>query len=373
MRRGAICAGPAMAETLTGVILTPDGWMRGRLSHTAALLAIEPDAQAPADRFILPGFIDLHVHGGGGAEVMEGAESVMAMARFHARHGTTALLATTVTAPPADLIRAAEGVGQVRGQAGAARVLGLHLEGPFISPAALGAQPPFARAPDPALIDAIAACTMLRVATLAPEIDPDGALLRHLVGLGVRVQLGHTACSYAQAKAALDAGAAGFTHLFNAMTPLHHRAPGCAGCALSHATHAEMIFDLHHVAPGAVLAARRAIPGLYGVTDAVAAAGMPDGEYRLGRHAIFKRQDTVRLADGTLAGSVLTMDQAFRNLLTLGIGLDEASARLSTIPAQYLGLPDRGALVAGAAADLVVVDARGALLGVVAEGAAVPR
>jgi N-acetylglucosamine-6-phosphate deacetylase len=368
MRRGATSGVRAMAETLTGAILTPDGWVRGRLRHAAGIQAIESDADAPGDRFILPGFIDLHVHGGGGADVMEGPDAVLRMARFHARHGTTALLATTVTAPAADLVRVAEGVGAVRREAGSARVLGLHLEGPFISPDALGAQPPFAIPPDPALIDAIAASVALRVVTMAPEIDPDGGLLAHLLRLGVRVQLGHTTCSYAQAKAALDAGAAGFTHLFNAMTPLHHRAPGCAGCALAHAAHAEMIFDLHHVAAGAVLAARRAIPGLYGVTDAVAAAGMPDGEYRLGQHAVFKQGDTVRLADGTLAGSVLTMDQALRNLLSLGTGLAEASARLSTIPARYLGLEERGAIVVGAAADLVVVDAGGSLLGVVVEG-----
>ena len=133
-----------------------------------------------------------------------------------------------------------------------------------------------------------------------------------------------------------------------------------------------MIFDGLHVAAGAMLAARRAIAGLYGVTDAVAAAGMPDGEYRLGRHAVFKRGASVRLADGTLAGSVLTMDQALRNLLALGLPLMEASDRLSAIPARYLGLADRGWITPGAFADLVVVDAAGLLLGVVAEGVPVP-
>ncbi len=359
------------SETLQGVILTPEGWVRGRLRHAAAIEAIEPAESAPDDRFILPGFIDLHVHGGGGADVMEGAAAVQRMARFHARHGTTALLATTVTAPAADLLRAAEGIGAAGHEPGAARVLGMHLEGPFINPEALGAQPPFAIPPDLALVEAIAARAPLRVATIAPEMDPDGTLLAALTARGVRVQLGHTTCSYAQALAALEAGAAGFTHLFNAMSPLHHRAPGCAGCALGHARHAEMIFDLLHVAPGAVLAARRAIPGLYGVTDAVAAAGMPDGPYRLGRHDIFKQGNAVRLADGSLAGSVLTMDQALRNLLSLGLALDEASARLTGIAADYLGLTDRGRIVPGLAADLVVVDAAGALLGVVAEGAAV--
>ena len=221
------------------------------------------------------------------------------------------------------------------------------------------------------MVDALAAIVRLRVVTLAPEMDPDFALTGYLRAMGVRVQLGHTTCSYAMALTALQAGASGFTHLFNAMTPLHHRAPGCVGCALAHAEHAEMIFDLQHVGPGGILAARRAIPGLYGVTDAVAAAGMPDGAYRLGTHAIHKLGDTVRLADGTLAGSVLTMDAALRNLLSLGLDLAEAAARLSTIPARYLGLADRGVIEVGAVADFAVVDAAGALLGVVAEGCAV--
>ncbi len=360
-------------DALDGMILTPGGWVRGRMRFTAAVQAIEPRLDAPDDRFILPGFIDLHVHGGDGADVMDGADAIARMARFHARHGTAALLATTVTAPPGDLLRAAEaiGVAVARPTPGAARVLGLHLEGPFISPDALGAQPPYAIPHDPALIDSLCAATPMRVATFAPEIEGGDALLRQLLAHGARAQIGHTACGYDQAHAALQMGAAGFTHLYNAMTGFHHRAPGAAGCALAHAEHAEMIFDLLHATPGAIRAALRAIPGLYGVTDAVAAAGMPDGSYRLGRHAIHKGGDAVRLGDGTLAGSVLTMDQALRNLLSLGLPMAEAAHRLSTLPADYLGLPERGRIAQGAAADLVVVGRSGQLHAVLLEGAAV--
>lgn len=359
-----------MSETISGQILTPSGWVPGRLSHTAEIAAIEPDEGAPEDRFILPGFVDLHVHGGGGADVMQGADAVLAMAAFHVRHGTTSLLATTVTAPADDLRRAVSGIGAAMAghRSGAARVLGFHLEGPFLNPQALGAQPPFAIPPDLALAAELCALAPMRVATMAPEIDRDFALLSFLTSQGVRVQIGHTKCTDAEAKAALDRGAAGFTHLFNAMSPMHHRAPGAVGCALAHAGHAEIIADLLHVAPDAVLAALRAIPGLYVVTDAVAAAGMPDGEYRLGRHMIRKDGGAVRLADGGLAGSVLTMDQALRNLLGLGLSLADAAMRLSTVPADYLALPDRGRIEPGRAADLVVVDHQGALLAVIAEG-----
>ncbi|MFO1067728.1 MAG: amidohydrolase family protein [Geminicoccaceae bacterium] len=357
-------------RTLEGQVLTPAGWIAGRLRFAASVLALEPDDSVPADRFLLPGFVDLHVHGGHGADCMDGADDVRAMARFHARHGTTALLATTVTAP-ADAIRSAmRGIGAVERAPvpGTARVLGAHLEGPFISPQALGAQPPFAIPPDLALVEELCGLATLRVATMAPEIDPDGSLLAAFRRHGVRAQIGHTTCSYAQARGALAAGMAGFTHLFNAMTGLHHRKPGAVGCALAHGHWAEMIFDLLHVEPGAVLAALRAVPGLYGITDAVAATGMPDGEYHLGAHRIFKQGETIRLADGTLAGSALTMDLALRNLLRLGLPLAEASRRLSTLPADYLGVADRGRLVPGAAADILVCDAAGRLAAVYAEG-----
>jgi N-acetylglucosamine-6-phosphate deacetylase len=147
----------------------------------------------------------------------------------------------------------------------------------------------------------------------------------------------------------------GFTHLFNAMSPLRHREPGMVGAALAHAQHAEIIPDLMHVHPGAIRAALRAIPGLYVVTDATAAAGMPDGDYRLGTHTVCKCQGGVRLADGTLAGSALTMDQALRNLVDIGLELDDAARRLSTFPAAYLGDAARGAIARGRAADLVAL------------------
>ena len=355
---------------IDGRIVTPDGVVQGRLSFTTEILAIELDTGVTGERLIVPGFVDLHVHGGGGADVMEGAEAVRTMARFHARHGTTTLLATTVTHEPPALLAAFAGIrdAMARPAADGAEVLGVHLEGPFINPEALGAQPPFAIPPDLDLIAKLHATAPIRVVTMAPEIDPKGELLAWCTTHGIKAQIGHSKCSYAEARVALAAGASGFTHLGNAMTGLYHRAPGALGCALAHATHAELILDFQHVADGAVLAARRAIPGLYAVTDAVAAAGMPDGRYALGTHAIEKRGPTVRLADGTLAGSVLTMDEAFRNWLALGLDPIEAVRRTSTIAAAYLGLEDRGRLVPGARADVVALDAGGRVEAVWLEG-----
>ena len=170
--------------------------------------------------------------------------------------------------------------------------------------------------------------------------------------------------------AARDAGACSVTDLYNAMSPLHHREPGILGAALAHAHFAELIPDLLHVHPGAIRAALRAIPCLYCVTDSTAATGMPDGEYQLGSHTVTKCLGGVRLADGTLAGSTLTMDQALRNLVKIGLPLAEASQRLSQFPADYLGIEDRGRLQPGSWADCVRLDRSLNLTAVMVEGEA---
>jgi N-acetylglucosamine-6-phosphate deacetylase len=349
-----------------GHVLTPRGFVRGTLraerGHITAIEGApvsEADARSGTLPLLVPGFIDLHVHGGGGHDTMAGGDAVRELARTHARHGTTALLATTMTAPRDEIENALRALApQIQARAaGSARVLGVHLEGPYINPGKLGAQPDFAV---PALLPevlALHALAPLKLITIAPELPGHLALIVALRAHGFVVQIGHSAGRYEDGVAALQAGASGFTHLFNAMTALHHREPGMAGAALAHAHRAEIIPDLLHVHPGAIRAALRAIPGLYCVTDSTAAAGMPDGEYRLGRHTVTKCLGGVRLADGTLAGSTLTMDQALRNLVfELGLPLAEASRRTSTLAAEHVGLTDRGVLQPGAWADVVALD-----------------
>ncbi|WP_322400607.1 N-acetylglucosamine-6-phosphate deacetylase [Massilia luteola] len=344
---------------LGGRILTPDGWIAGTVTFGQRIGAIAADPAAAAGPLILPGFVDLHVHGAAGVDIMQGGAAGMTVARAHARHGTTSMLGTTMTAHPAAIRRALEGLAPAIAARppGAARMLGVHLEGPFISPHKLGAQPPETL---PASLDLVRAWHQLapvRALTLAPEIDGHLDLIPQLVALGIRVQLGHSAGTYEDGVAALAAGASGFTHLFNGMSGFGHRAPGIAGAALAHAEYAEIIPDLEHVAPGAIHAALRAIPKLYGVTDATAATGMPDGEYALGSQRVYKCLGCVRLAGGSLAGSALTMDQALRNFVAIGLSVADASRRLSQYPADYLGEPDRGRIAPGAWADLVVLDA----------------
>jgi len=367
----------APSAELQGHILTPQGWVNGGLRHAEGRI-VAITGSAVDERVVtrseqprlLPGFVDLHVHGGGGHDTMGGGDAALQMARSHARHGTTSLLATTMTAPREEIeaaLRALAPFVTCRPR-GAARVLGVHLEGPYINPGKLGAQPDFATRATLQEVLALHALAPLKLITIAPELPGHLALIVALREHGFVVQVGHTAGSYEDGVAALEAGASGFTHLFNAMTGLHHRNPGMAGAALAHAASAEIIPDLLHVHPGAIRAALRCIPGLYCVTDATAATGMPDGDYRLGRHTVTKCLGGVRLADGTLAGSTLTMDQALRNLVGLGLTLADASRRTSTLAAEHLGLFDRGRLRAGAWADVVLLDRELQLTGVVVEG-----
>ena len=371
-----------MSDPLIGNILTPQGFVAGTIAFDAAGriaqitgTAVKTDSvRDSTEPLILPGFIDLHVHGGGGHDIMEGGDAAAQVAQRHASHGTTALLATTMTAPMSDLETAFVGLQSVCAGRGphASRVLGVHLEGPYINAGKLGAQPDFARPVAPAELKRLNDMAPIRLITLAPEVPGNMEAIEPLIAAGYRVQLGHSLGRYEDGVEALARGARGFTHLFNAMTGLHHREPGMVGAALAHATYSEIIPDLLHAHPGAIRVALRAIPCLYCVTDSTAAAGMPDGEYRLGRHRVTKCLGGVRLADGTLAGSTLTMDQALRNLVNeLGLDLPDASKRVSTHAADYLGVTDRGRLTIGAWGDVVVLDRDLKLLDVYVEGSSI--
>ena len=349
---------------LQGKILTPTGLVRGTIRFAERVEEIIPgDVDGP---LLLPGFIDGHVHGGGGGDTMDGAEGVRKLARFHLRHGTTTIIPTTMTNPWERVLAALEGVTAVMEEAPTEDLPdlpGVHLEGPFISPQRLGAQPPCTLPPEPELVEEVLRFGVVRVVTLAPEMPGGLEAARKFARAGVRVSVGHTTASYDQVvelAAAMRQSKAqyGFTHLYNAMGGIQGREPGVAGAALALVdAQAELIFDLHHVAVGSFQAARAAKGNrLHFVSDCIRAAGMGDGPSELGGQEVLVADGAVRLPDGTLAGSILTLDQAFRNALRAGVPLAEASDLVSGSAARYLGLSDRGQLAVGLRADVVALD-----------------
>ncbi len=326
---------------------------------------------------LLPGFIDAHIHGGGGADVMDAtADSLEAICRFVAQHGVTGFYATTVTASHADTLAAVANVARFADEARqtGARILGVHLEGPYISPQFPGAQnPAFARPPSIQEFEELLAVGPVRMITLAPEEAGAGALIEKALAAGVRVALGHTAATFEQTSAAVDAGASQATHTYNAMTGLHHRQPGAVGAVLSDdRVYAQLIADGIHVHPTAmrILGRCKGPARTLLISDAIRAAGMGSGRYDMGGLSVIVEDGACRLEDGTLAGSVLTLDVALRNFLTAtGWSLAEAWPVTSLSQAQMMGVDNEvGRIEVGLRADLTLLDAEAQVVATIVGG-----
>jgi N-acetylglucosamine-6-phosphate deacetylase len=303
-----------------------------------------------------PGFVDLQVNGFGGVDFLDAdAEGYARAGEGLLETGVTAYLPTLITAPEDRLIAALSEI--VEGGHGP-RILGAHVEGPFLSPRRLGTHPPSARRdPDLGLLERLLAAGPVRLYTLAPELPGALDLVDLLVARGIVVSVGHSDANADEANAAFDRGVGTVTHLFNAMRPFSHRDPGVAGAALARPdVIVQIIIDLIHVAPDTVRLVWRAAAGrLALVTDAVAAAGVSgNGSFRLGDTAVEAVDGVVRRDDGVLAGSALTMIDAVRNLHALGVPLEAALDAATAVPARVIGA-DAGRIAAGAPADLVVL------------------
>ncbi|HKE67309.1 MAG TPA: amidohydrolase family protein [Micromonosporaceae bacterium] len=357
-----------MSTGLTGRIVTPDAIVDGRLVMSGGRIAAIEPAPVPSDApWLVPGFVDMHVHGGGGHTFTTGrAPAARAAAAFHLSHGTTTLLASLVSSPYDAMLAATKAYAPL---VASGVLAGVHYEGPYLAESRCGAQNPAFLRP-PALTELASLLEVgagaVRMVTLAPELDGALDAIRLLVAAGVVVAIGHTDADYRQVRTAIDAGATVGTHVFNGMAPPHHRAPGPAYALLgSPAVTCEFVADGAHLADetlefafDVVGAGRAAL-----VTDAIAAAGMPDGSYELGGQAVVVANGIARLAarpgstiaSSTIAGSTLTMDAAFRRAFAVTGSIVFAAHAAATTPARALGLTDRGSLAVGQRADVVTL------------------
>jgi len=368
----------APAGTIHDALLT----IRG--THLISCTPYEPSPGPDPEHvagWVVPGFVDTHVHGGGGYDYgTEDSQQAVDAREFHARHGTTTSLASVVTAPIDVLCRQLETLADLVDDGYFA---GIHLEGPFLSPAQPGAHDTaLLRLPDPATLEQLISASRgtLRVVTLAPELPGADAAIQQLLDAEVRVAIGHTDADRQVAAAAAEAGASVVTHLFNAMRGIHHREPGPIPHLLTDdRTNVELIADGFHLHPD-VLRMSLAAAGperVMLVSDAMAASGMPDGEFQLGGRAVRVRDGQARLITddsepGTIAGSTLTMARAFQVMTAITGDIPTVAALASTNAARHYGLADAGRVQAGGRADLCVVDDRGLLQRVMRAGQWLP-
>ena len=334
------------------------------------------DAIDAAGAYLTPGFVDIHGHGGGGGTYEHGLDAIAAARAVHLARGTTRAVLSLVTASIDDL---AAQVGMIADLSERdATILGTHLEGPFLDPGHKGAHTEsLLRAPDEAAVARLveAGRGTVRQVTLAPELPGGLAATAQFVAAGVAVAVGHTNATEAEASAAFDAGATLLTHAFNAMPGIHHRAPGPVIAAMrDERVTLELIADGIHVHPDVIALAFAGAPGRIAlITDAMGAAGEPDGAYELGGLAVTVTDGVARLDEGgAIAGSTLTQDAALRLVVAGGLPLADAVAALTSVPARAIGLAGRyGSLRPGAAADAVLLDDALQVAGVWVDGARV--
>jgi N-acetylglucosamine-6-phosphate deacetylase len=317
-----------------------------------------------AGKTVAPGFVDIHVHGGAGHDTMDATpQAIQGMARFFASHGVTGFLPTTVTASKEAILGAIENAALCqRKHTGGAQVLGVHVEGPYISHSKPGAQPVQSIRPaDPNEYCEFFAWDNIRLITLAPEIPENQELIAYAVQQGATVAIGHSAASYDEVLTAVRLGLSHSAHTFNGMGGLHHREPGTVGGVLTcDEITAEVIADNIHIHPAVIklLVRAKGVERTVLMTDAIRAAGMPDGTYELGGQLVIVKEGVARIATGSLAGSTLTMDRAVRNAMAAtGIPLAKALQMASYNPAQVIGMErEKGSLEPGKDADIILLD-----------------
>jgi N-acetylglucosamine-6-phosphate deacetylase len=360
---------------INGTILTPEQTLTraSLLFEERSILALGPSVQIPSSQedrvvdaegmWVVPGLIDIHVHGANGHDAMDATpEAILGMSRFFAKHGVTSFLPTTVTQAPDAILHALTNIAEFGDENSGAKVMGAHLEGPYLNMNHKGAQPPeFIRPPDPEEYQHWFESDRLRMITLAPEIDGATDLIEQGLQRGIEFALGHTGSDYDQVMNAANHGVRQATHTFNGMVGLHHRRPGTAGAVLTDdRIYAQVIADGIHLHPAVVdlLLRCKGVQKTILITDAIRATGLEDGVYELGGHEITVQGGIARTKGGSLAGSTLTMDQALRNCMNFsGLRLQDVLQAATSVPARAMNWYGRkGVLAPGADADVVILD-----------------
>ncbi|MGB6406331.1 MAG: N-acetylglucosamine-6-phosphate deacetylase [Planococcus donghaensis] len=353
----------ANEESFVGDILIEDG----QITRVAEKLEVQADSFVDATGkkwTALPGFIDIHIHGAAGHDVMDSTpEALNGLAAALPKEGTTSFLATTMTQTDEAISAALQNIQAFDAQEGQAEMLGVHLEGPFISDKRAGAQPiEHIVTPSLPLFNKWQRLSgdQIRVVTMAPETADDSTFIKSLADEGVTVSIGHSDATFEEVQKAVRSGAKHVTHLYNQMSPLHHRNPGVVGAALlEDDLSVEVIADFIHSHPSAVELAfrQKGAKRFILITDAMRAKGLSAGVYDLGGQDVQVTEKDARLADGTLAGSILTMEKAVQNVQSITrCGLNELVAMTSANAAAALGLSNKGKLQAGMDADIAIVD-----------------
>lgn len=341
-------------NSIKGKIINYNQEIKGEITFDSKIHEVRETSESVED-YIIPGFVDLHCHGGMGFEVMDGWSSIEEMSKYHLSHGTTSILPTTWTESFENTYNALTGYRENIEKN--PNILGIHLEGPFINPHKLGAQPNKALDPDIEFIKKLLEVAEIKIMTLAPELNGIEPLLDFMQKNKIKIQFGHSLAKYDQCIQYMDKYKIGFTHLYNAMSGNDHRDPGVLTAALNHGDFAEIIFDKYHVSTGAFLLAKKCITNLYTVSDSIGVSGLKDGFYTFAGAEIEKKDGKVfQNKTNTLAGSIVTMYQTFLNLIEINCSLPEAVSLTSYNAARYLDESSIGEIHPGKIANIIILD-----------------
>ena len=343
------------SNKVSGKIINYNDSYSGEITFDENILNINKIEEINSENYIIPGFVDLHCHGGGGFDTMDGVQAIQNMSSYHLSKGTTSLLATTWTSSFEHTYAALNDFNSLIDMS--SNLIGVHLEGPFINPKKLGAQPALAIEPSIDFIEKINEIADIKTITLAPEIKDMKMFIPFLIDKNINVQFGHTLADSKTCEKYMSSNEVSFTHLYNAMSDNNHRNPGVLSAALNKGKFAEIICDLNHVSEEAILIAKKCIPDLYAITDSIAASGMKDGSYTFANVEIEKKNNKVCLnGTSTLAGSVVNMHDTFLNLLKMKISIQDSVRMTSYSAAKFLKKDDIGVIDDGKKANFLILD-----------------